>query len=178
LRVSSADNFSRNSAAQRADRFAMNHEDEKQLRILARLHYVGATLAGLIPIFGALYAGVGVAILLGRLPGMVPTKGQAFGWMPIAMGSFVVLVGVGWVSLNLLTARSLRARKNHTLCLLTSVMNCMQFPLGTLLGALTLIVLCRPAVRAAFEPPDGRQGAPRAAPPSGTPGLTSTIGSG
>jgi len=62
-----------------------------------------------------------------------------------------MLIGVTAVTLNLLTARSLRDRKHHTVCLLTSIMNCLHFPLGTLLGTFTLIVLCRPAVRAVFE---------------------------
>jgi hypothetical protein len=156
----------------------MNHDDEKQLRILVWLHYVGAALAGAIPILGAAYAGLGVAMVLGRLPGMSPAKGEAFGWLPIAMGSFVVLIGVVSVGLNLLTARSLRDRKNHTLCLLTAAMNCVHFPFGTLFGAFTLIVLCRPAVRAAFEPPpDERQRPPAPSAPSGSPALTSTLGS-
>jgi len=156
----------------------MNHDDEKQLRILVWLHYVGAALAGVIPILGAVYAGIGVAMVLGKLPGMTPPKGEPFGWLPIAMGSFVVLIGIGSVSLNLLTARALRARRRRTLCLLTSALNCMHFPLGTLLGAFTIVVLCRPAVRAAFEPRGGRQAGPAPPPASGSPGLTSTLGGG
>jgi hypothetical protein len=154
----------------------MNHDDEKQLRILVWLHYLGAALAGVIPILGATYAGLGVAMVLGKLPGMSPAKGESFGWLPIAMGAFVVLIGVVSVSLNLLTARSLRGRKNHTFCLLTSALNCMHFPLGTLLGAFTIVVLCRPAVRAAFEPRGGRQAGPAPPPASGSPGLTSALG--
>ena len=155
----------------------MNHEDETQLRILGWLHYVGAALAGVIPVLGAVYGGMGAAMVLGKLPGMAPGKGEPFGWLPLAMGAFVVLIGIGSVSLNLLTARALRARRRHTLCLLTSALNCVHFPFGTLLGAFTLIVLCRPAVKAAFEPPpDGRQGAPTPPPPAGSPGLTSTLG--
>jgi len=158
----------------------MNHDDEKQLRILVWLHYVGAALAGAIPIFGAAYAGLGVVIVLDRLPGMSPgmspARSEALGWLPIAMGAFMVLIGVVWVGLNLLTARSLRDRKNHTICLVTSIMNCMHFPLGTLLGGFTIVLLCRPAVRAAFEPRSEGQGGPAPPPPSGSLGLTSTLG--
>jgi len=157
----------------------MTHEDETHLRILGWLHYVGAALAGVIPVFGAVYAGMGVAMVLGRFPGMTPARGEPFGWLPTAMGAFIVLIGIGSVSLNVLTARALRARRRHTLCLLTSVMNCMHFPLGTLLGGFTLVVLCRPAVRAAFEPPPGEgQGAPAPSAPSGSPSFTSTVGRG
>jgi hypothetical protein len=133
----------------------MNHDDERQLQLLSRLHYVGAVLAGVIPVCGALYGAFGVAILLGRLPGRVPGPGLAIGWLPLGMGLFVLLVGVTAVALNLVCARSLRERKQHSLFLLISAMNCVHFPLGTLLGTFTLIVLCRPEVRAAFTPPSG-----------------------
>ncbi len=136
----------------------MNHDDEKQLRILEKLHYIATGFATAIPIFGAAYSAIGVVILLGKAPGGTPMPSRAFGWLPLTLGSFILLIGVAAVALNLLTARSLRDRKNHTLCLLTSAMNCVHFPLGTLLGTFTIIVLSRPAVRAAF-PRSGSGGA-------------------
>jgi uncharacterized membrane protein YhaH (DUF805 family) len=69
----------------------------------------------------------------------------------MAMGLFIVLVGVATVVANLLTARALRDRTRRGLCLLTAAVNCPRFPLGTLLAAFKLVVLNRPAVRAAFE---------------------------
>ncbi|HEY3256544.1 MAG TPA: hypothetical protein VGJ91_21440 [Polyangiaceae bacterium] len=131
----------------------MTHDDEKQLRILGRLHYVAAALASVIPLIGAAYAAFGVAILLGKFPGAPPMKGESLGWLPVGMGTFFFSFGICAVVLNLLSARSLRDRKNHTLCVLTAAMNCMHLPLGTLLGVFTLMVLCRPAVNAAFKPP-------------------------
>lgn len=128
----------------------MTDEDERQLRILGRLHYVGAALASVVPLMGAAYGAFGVAILLDKLPGKAAMGGQAIGWLPLGMGVFVLLIGVTAVILNVLSARSLREHKNHTLCLLTSAMNCMHFPLGSLLGTFTIIVLCRPSVSAAF----------------------------
>jgi len=134
----------------------MTHNDEKHLHALSCLHYVAAGFATWIPLLGAVYTAVGVALLLGKLPLAPGTSSRGFGWMPFAMGVFVILIGVATVGTNLLTGRSLRTRKRYTLCLLTSAMNCMHVPLGTLLGAFTLIVLCRPSVRAAFKPPSER----------------------
>lgn len=146
----------------------MNHDDERQLRILGLLHYAGAALASVIPMLGALYAAFGVAILLGRFPGSGPlVPGKAIGWLPIGIGVFIVLIGVTAVCLNLVAARSLRDRKNHRLCLLTSALNCVHLPLGTLLGTCTLIVLCRPAVSAAFRSAPPASGPlPHSVPPS------------
>ncbi|HET7546052.1 MAG TPA: hypothetical protein VFK05_39555 [Polyangiaceae bacterium] len=137
----------------------MTQEDEKQLRLLSTLHYVGAALACSIPLLGGFYAAFGVSIVLGRWPGQAPSPGDPFGWAPVAMGSLMMLFGLISVTLNLVSARSLRARKHHTLCLLTSGLNCIHLPLGTLLGVFTIVVLCRPAVSAAFRsgavPPAG-----------------------
>jgi hypothetical protein len=66
-----------------------------------------------------------------------------------------VLIGSGVAALTLLTARWLRARVHRKRCLLTSALNCVHFPLGTLLAAFTVIVLCRPTVRAAFQSQGG-----------------------
>ena len=129
----------------------MTHDDEKQLRLLSQLHYVAAALAAVIPLLGAIYGAIGVGFLLGKLPGMPPTAGRAFGWMPLALGLFILLIGAATVCANILTARSLSSRKRHTLCLLTAMMNCVHFPLGTLLGAFTILVLSRSSVKAAFE---------------------------
>jgi hypothetical protein len=139
----------------------MTHEDEKQLRLLSQLHFVGAVLAGAIPLGGLLYCAMGIAIVLGKFPGSPPTHGEPFGWVAVGIGMFVCLLGAVAVGLNLVTARSLRDRKRHTLCLLTSGLNCMHVPLGTLLGVFTIVVLCRPAVSAAFR---------SAGPPSADPG--------
>jgi len=156
----------------------MNHDEEKQLRILSRLHYVGAALAGVIPVCGALYAAFGVAVLLGKLMGRVPGPGEVFGWLPLGMGVFVLLLGSTAVALNLLCARALRKRRNHSLCLLTSALNCVHFPLGTLLGTCSLIVLCRPSVRAAFDSPSETAGVSTPPPTPPQPGGTHFLTSG
>jgi hypothetical protein len=97
-------------------------------------------------------------------------KGHPFIWLPVAKGLFI-LVGIAFVGLNLLTARSLRSRKRHALCLLSSAVNCAHFPLGTLLGAFTITVLYRPAVRAALELPGGSDRPPHSAALRRFPGL-------
>lgn len=129
----------------------MTPSDEEQLRLLSRLHYVAAALASVISLLGAGYAALGMIIVLGKVPSPPPTSSHAVGWIPAVTGLFLVLFGFTAVGANLLTARALRNRTRHTLCLLTAAVNFSQFPLGTLLAAFTFVVLNRPTVRAAFE---------------------------
>ena len=128
----------------------MTPTDEKQLHLLGHLHYAAAALASVMPLFGAGYGTMRLSIALDRMPSLPPTASQAFGWIPPAIGLFALLSGVMTLGANLLTAHALQDRTHRTLCLLTAVANLVQFPLGTLLGAFSLLVLGRPAVRAAF----------------------------
>src|SRR6478609_2510238 len=129
----------------------MTPNDERQLNLLSTLHYVAAALAAPIPLFGAAYGSIGVAMLLGKIDMGASPADRAFGLMPMGLGLVIILFGVAFVCANVLTARSLRKRTRHTLCFVTAAANWMHVPLGTLLGAFTIAVLTRPAVRAAFE---------------------------
>ena len=129
----------------------MTQDDTQQLRLLSILHYVNAAFDCAIPIMGGLYAALGVAIVLGKVPEAAPKGSEVIGWVPIAMGAFVLLIGAAAVSLNIATARGLRDRKHHALCVLTSILNCMNVPIGTVLGTFTLVVLFRRSVRVEFE---------------------------
>lgn len=144
----------------------MTPTDEKQLRLLSRLHSAAAALVSVIPLFGAGYGTIRLSIALDRVPNLPPTASQAFGWAPPAIGLFFILLGVATMGANLLAAQALRNRTHRTLCLFTAVANLTQFPLGTLLGAFTFIVLGRPAVRAAFEAKHEATGADGAVFPS------------
>jgi hypothetical protein len=64
-------------------------------------------------------------------------------WMVLAWSLAVCLVVAG---------RSLAQRKRYLFCLVTAgVTAAMCMPFGTVLGVFTIIVLVRPAVKAAFE---------------------------
>jgi|GEM_PF-2344216 len=145
--------------------------DEKQLLLLSHLHDAAAALASVIPLFGAGYCTMRLSIALDRLPNLPPMASQAFGWIPPAIGLFVILLGIATMGANLLTAQALRNRRHHSLCLLTAVANLVQFPLGTLLGAFGVVVLGRPAVRAAFKAKHETVSAPAVVFPSSPTGI-------
>jgi hypothetical protein len=70
-----------------------------------------------------------------------------FVWFYAFMGA---LMALGLV-LNLLVAASLRQRRRWTLCAVVSGLNCLQMPLGTILGVFTLVLINRSDVRASFS---------------------------
>jgi hypothetical protein len=61
----------------------------------------------------------------------------------------------GWTLAGLLiyAGRCLARRTRRLFCLVAAGLGCLFFPLGTVLGVFTFIVLSRPTVRAVFEPP-------------------------
>jgi hypothetical protein len=131
--------------------------DDGDLRILSILEYVYAGFLALTGLVCGLYIGVG--IFIARTPFPVP-RGRAGAPPSIDMemiGGIVILVGViamfiafAKSVLLIVSARSMNARKRHTLCIVAAALTCISFPLGTALGVFTLIVLLRPSVRALF----------------------------
>jgi len=130
---------------------SLSDVSQGHLRLLSIFHYVVAAFAALGPVFLALHY-----LFLSRMlevaaqsPGQSPPPDgllDVFVWFYVVMGAACVL---GMV-LNFLAARSLAARRRWTLCAVVAGLNCLQMPLGTILGVFTLIVLVRPEVRAGF----------------------------
>ncbi len=69
----------------------------------------------------------------------------------IWMRAIVAIWLVAAVVLNILSGIYLRARKHRTFSLVVAGMNCLQFPLGTVLGVFTFVVLDRQSVKELYE---------------------------
>jgi hypothetical protein len=129
-------------------------QDAEQLRLLSIFHYVVAGFG----VFGMCFMGFHYymmsTIFMNPRMWEESQKGgpppevffDAFKWVYVAAG-LVFLVDI---VMNVLAAGALARRRNRTLCFITSGLNCLQFPLGTLLGVFTIIVLNRDSVRAKF----------------------------
>jgi hypothetical protein len=125
---------------------------EDHLRLLSVFHYVFAGFALLGLGFLALHYG-----FMSRMMDSAHWAGQAdappegffdvFVWFYVAMGLMMV---VGLV-LNVVAARSLRARRHWMFCAVVAGLNCLQVPMGTVLGVFTLVVINRADVRASFR---------------------------
>jgi hypothetical protein len=152
----------------------LSKEDEDWLRLLALGHYVIAgleTLAGFLPSF---HLAMGLWLLTSDV-----AKAKN-GTPAVLFGSFFTLIAVTWMLLAwslaaciLIAGRSLAGRTRRTFCLVVAGVEAMLcIPFGTVLGAFTIIVLLRPAVREVFEvsgqPPSRGGSGPRPQSPRGS----------
>lgn len=72
------------------------------------------------------------------------------GWLFIFVATFVITLGWIYAIVVILSGRFLAKRINYTFCFVVACVECIFFPLGTLLGVFTLIVLTRQSARAKF----------------------------
>lgn len=125
--------------------------DNEHLRLL-RIGYLiagGTTLFATI--IGLFYMGIG--IFLASMLGTLDTTGEPNEFMSvvfIGIGAAIVLVLGAVGALQLLTAKYLRERRNHTLCQVAAALTCLSMPWGTAVGVATFMVLGRPSVRQQF----------------------------
>jgi hypothetical protein len=73
------------------------------------------------------------------------------GIMFVCFGVAGLLIGLTYASVQILVARFIKRRKHRVFCMIVSGLNCMNVPIGLILGVFTLIVLARPSVRPLFE---------------------------
>jgi hypothetical protein len=65
-----------------------------------------------------------------------------FKWIYVFLGTMIILGGVG----NVMSGLFIRGHKARVFSLVVAGINCLFFPIGTILGVFTLIVLLRPSV--------------------------------
>lgn len=137
----------------------LTKRDLDHLRMLAIGHYV---LAAFSFVFGTVFIGlipIGVALLEGVLED--PETPPELGWLYIGLGAFAWLACWVYGALAIAAGRSLRARRRWTFCIVMAAMSFTGFqPVGPALAVLTIVVLIRPAVRAAFERKGGSSSTP------------------
>ncbi|HUG67738.1 MAG TPA: hypothetical protein VMM76_08295 [Pirellulaceae bacterium] len=71
--------------------------------------------------------------------------------MMYGMGAAMLLFGFSMAFANVYAARCIARRKHRTFCLLTAGFNCLNTPLGLILGVCAFIVLLRPTVEDLFD---------------------------
>jgi hypothetical protein len=71
-----------------------------------------------------------------------PTTG-VFGWLFIGIGTVAILVGEAVAALNIAAGRAIQRRRSRTLVMVASIIDCLQMPLGTVLGVFALVTLGR-----------------------------------
>ena len=121
--------------------------DLSQLKILSYLWYA----------WGALFflggCGTGAFGLLGGSIGAIDPNDPQVQDSAMALASLfgcVALTIFIWGALNVWAGASLAGQRNRTLITVISVVNLVNFPIGTGLAVFTLITVARPSVQALF----------------------------
>ena len=71
--------------------------------------------------------------------------------MLLGFGFVLFLFGVVVLFCIILTGQSLGRYENYQYCIIISVLECLVFPIGTILGVSTILVLRRPSVKDLFS---------------------------
>jgi hypothetical protein len=131
------------------------NQDSEHLRLLAIFHYIVAGVAAFCSLFPLLYTVMGfVFVALSHHPPASPMQQPppaALGWVFVALGIFLFLIGVVFAIVLAFAGRSLSQRKHYWFAFVVACIECIFIPLGTILGAFTIIVLSRESVKTLFS---------------------------
>ena len=130
------------------------HVDQDQIRLLAIFHFVtaGFALLGILFLFGH-FAFVNLIFSNHELwnnqkHGPPPAEIIAIiNWLYLFFGVWSVALSI----LNLLSGIWLQAKKHRTFSMVVAAINCLNVPLGTVLGVFTIVVLARNSVQTLYQ---------------------------
>lgn len=129
----------------------------EQLRILSICYYVFGALSFCCGSFPLIHVAIGIGIMMGIIPmedgGQPAPPGVQFlaGGMFTVIGGAIILLAWAMAAFAVYTGWNLAQRRRHTLCIICAAIICVNMPLGTILGVLTLVCLIKEEVKAEFE---------------------------
>ncbi|MEZ5308002.1 MAG: hypothetical protein R2684_12725 [Pyrinomonadaceae bacterium] len=131
-------------------------KEQEYLKWLKYGYYFNAALVGLFSLIPIVHVTIGVIAITGGFDGTKDPPPPFFGWIFVFFGLLFITLGMTLAVANLITARSIGARKNYTMCLVVGGFNLLMAPLGQILGILTFVLLLRDPVKYLFgqEVPD------------------------
>ena len=137
----------------------LQNEDVSHLKALKICHYVMGGL-GLLGFLGMIGYSLLIVSVLNNPEIMGPDEmteemltGLPENFIPAMGGIYLVgaLFALIPAILNFMTASALGKRKSKGLIYTTSALNCLNIPIGTVLGVFTFIVLSRDSVKTLFN---------------------------
>jgi hypothetical protein len=132
-------------------------------------------VAGLASLLPLLHIATGLAFVHGTFGLDLPDGQRAppppalLGWLLLVLGAALVAAGLTYTVLLLVTARSLAGHRRWTLCMVVSAVSCAFFPLGTVLGVLTVVALAKVETQRLFGRYAGEGSSPGDRPPAPPP---------
>ncbi len=133
----------------------MNEQDREHLQLLSVFHYVVAGLAAIFSCIPIVHLAIGIGMVTGRFGAAKEPILRVIGPLLIVVATVLILSGWAFAILLAVAGTHLRGSRHYTFCLVMAGVACAFVPFGTVLGVLTIVVLSRPGVRAAFAPPTG-----------------------
>jgi hypothetical protein len=146
-----------------------NSTDLSHLRTLSICHYVWGGLTMLFSCICIIYIVMGIWLARGGpanatwttstttnsgvtfstpvITQQSPPPPPAFGYMIAAMGGCAVIFGWALGTLTIISGRRLAHQRSRIFSMVMAGINCIYFPLGTLLGIFTIVVLARDSVK-------------------------------
>jgi len=99
-------------------------------------------------LFSLIYIFLGLAIATGSVD--MDDAPPMIGWMFFGMGFAFLVIGEAMSIAIILSGRHMKRRTGYMFSFVVACISCLSVPIGTILGVLTLIVLNRPSVKAAY----------------------------
>ncbi len=129
------------------------NEFREHIRLLAMGHKIMAAIIGFFSLFPLIHIGVGLAALLGYLD---PDESQdgfpmnLIGGIFVGVGALIMVSGMILAILVGIAGKRLKEYRGRTYCLVMAGILCAIFPLGTVLGILSFLVLLKPEAECFF----------------------------
>jgi hypothetical protein len=130
------------------------NQDREHLRLLSIFHYIVGGIIGLFSCFPLIHLFVGLSFITGA-GFMKDSHGGGppalFGWVFVVIALVFILGGWTLALCVIYAGTCLGQMKRYIFCLVVGGLLCMFMPVGTVLGAFTIIVLMRPTVKDLFS---------------------------
>lgn len=124
----------------------------EKLTLLGVFHYVFAGFSALFGCLPLIHVTFGVMMLTGGFAGPNPPP-DWLGLLFVAIGALASVMMWALAVVTGLAGYYLRTQRHHTFCLVVAAIECLNMPLGTILGVLTIITLVDPQVKETFARP-------------------------
>ncbi len=124
--------------------------DKKHLKRLSQIQI----LYGILNLFVSYYYYQAIFVLVdGYRKELEKTNPEVQVALFIGFGFILFLIGIAILFCIILAGQSLALYENYTLCLVVAIAECLIFPIGTLIGVYTIIILRRDSVKKLFAMP-------------------------
>jgi hypothetical protein len=124
--------------------------DNEHLKLIAIFNYVMGGLTALTSCFAIIHIILGIGMIAG-MSAADAGAGALVGYIFLAAGLAVLLLGWGMGGLMVYSGRMIQRRQKRTFSMVMAGLQCLSFPVGTALGVWSLIVLNRPSVKSIYN---------------------------